>query len=308
MKNSLKIWNITWLHFENPQKQELIDIWEEYDLHEIVIDDIIDLTTQDKIDVYDEHIFMVLHFPKYDEKNKRYENNEFSFVLWKNFIITITSLPSDNIERIRDEYQSEINESEDDEKYKISPYYILYTVVDVMYDKAINILTKSNKDILGLEKSVFWDNWTSKILLEEIMIKKRNIVFLKHNFISQWELLSELQSETEKLYEWQIDLYYEDLSSKLDKIENNIDIQFKNINSIMDAYNSLTNIKLNSILTKLTVFTFIIWINTLIAWLYGMNVSLPMENRQTAFFVIIISMIIMSFSLVWLFKKNWWFE
>ncbi|MDR1987239.1 MAG: hypothetical protein LBQ24_00235 [Candidatus Peribacteria bacterium] len=55
-----------------------------------------------------------------------------------------------------------------------------------------------------------------------------------------------------------MDLYYEDLSSKLDKIENNIDIQFKNINSIMDAYNSLTNIKLNSILTKLTVFTFII--------------------------------------------------
>ncbi|MDR2640349.1 MAG: hypothetical protein LBC61_03345 [Candidatus Peribacteria bacterium] len=50
-------------------------------MHEIVIDDIIDLTTQDKIDVYDGHIFMVLHFPKYDDRNKRYESNEFSFVL-----------------------------------------------------------------------------------------------------------------------------------------------------------------------------------------------------------------------------------
>ncbi|MDR2641140.1 MAG: hypothetical protein LBC61_07875 [Candidatus Peribacteria bacterium] len=41
-------------------------------------------------------------------------------------------------------------------------------------------------------------------------------------------------------------------------MENNIDIQLKNINSLTDAYNSLTNIKLNSILKKLTVFTFII--------------------------------------------------
>ncbi|MDR2640348.1 MAG: hypothetical protein LBC61_03340 [Candidatus Peribacteria bacterium] len=70
--------------------------------------------------------------------------------------------------------------------------------------------------------------------------------------------MEDLQAQTEKLYEGQIDLYYEDLSSKLDKIENNIDIQLKNINSLIDAYNSLTNIKLNSILTKLTVFTFII--------------------------------------------------
>ncbi|MDR1944598.1 MAG: hypothetical protein LBQ59_00470 [Candidatus Peribacteria bacterium] len=44
----------------------------------------------------------------------------------------------------------------------------------------------------------------------------------------------------------------------MDKIDNNIDIQSKNINSLTEAYNSLTNIKLNSILTKLTIFTFII--------------------------------------------------
>jgi Mg2+ and Co2+ transporter CorA len=65
---------------------------------------------------------------------------------------------------------------------------------------------------------------------------------------------------------------------------------------------------LNSILTKLTVFTFIIWINTLIAWIYWMNVSLPMGNRESAFLILTIAMILMSFWLVWLFKNRWWFD
>jgi magnesium transporter len=308
MKNTLKIWNITWLHFETPQKEELIDIWEEYNLHEIVIDDIIDPNTQDKIDVYDWHIFMVLHFPKYDKAKQRYESNEFSFVLWENFIITVTSIHSNNIERIIEKYKNEIEDIESDEKFKISSYYILYMVIDAMYDKVINILVKWNKDILALEKSIFEEKMTSKKMLEGIMIKKRNLVFLKHNFIFQWELLEELQGETEKLYKGQIDLYYEDLISKLDKVENNIDIQFKNTDSLIDAYNSLTNIKLNALLTNLTVLTLIIWVNTWVVGLYGMNVNLPMQEWQSAFLIILTSMIVMSFSLVWIFKKSGRFE
>ena len=49
MKHLLKIWTVNWIHFQNPTKDELLDIWEEYDLHEIIIDDIVDQTTQDKI-------------------------------------------------------------------------------------------------------------------------------------------------------------------------------------------------------------------------------------------------------------------
>jgi magnesium transporter len=184
----------------------------------------------------------------------------------------------------------------------------LYMIIDAMYDKTLIILWKSNRDIMDLEKWVFAQNWITKELLEWIMIKRRNLIFLKHNFIFQWELLEELQKGIEKFYEWKLDLYFEDLAYKLDKIDNNIDIQSKNINSLTEAYNSLTNIKLNSILTKLTIFTFIIWTLTLIAWLYWMNIPLPMETWQNAFGIITILMIILSMLLIILFRKRGWFE
>ncbi|MDD2907232.1 MAG: magnesium transporter CorA family protein [Candidatus Gracilibacteria bacterium] len=308
MKHLLKIGQVNWIHFQNPTKDELVGIGDEYDLHEIIIDDIIEQTTQDKVDTYDNHIFMVLHFPKYDYSNKRYKSNEFSFILGKNFIITITSLPSNNIEKIKEEYINETNELEDPEKYKISPYYILYKIIDTMYDKTLDILGKSNKDIMNLEEGIFDQNGVNKKLLEEIMVKKRNLVFLKHNFIFQGELLTEMQKIIEKFYEGQLDLYFEDIIYKLDKIDNNITVLSKNVTSLTDVYNSLMSIKINSILARLTVFTLIIGTLTFIVGIYGMNVKLPMQEWSSAFYIIVILMIVLSFSLGLVFKKRGWFE
>jgi len=91
------------------------------------------------------------------------------------------------------------------------------------------------------------------------MVKRRNLVFLKHLFIPQAELIAELQKTIEKFYDWQLDLYFEDLMYKLDKIENQINILTKNISSLSEIYNSLMNIKLNSLIGTLTVLTLIIW-------------------------------------------------
>lgn len=308
MKNLLKIGRVSWIHFENPKKSELLEIGETYDLHEIILDDIVEYWVQDKIDTYDNHIFMVFHFPKYDTVSKRYISNEFSIILWKNFIITITSQKTNHIEKIREEYLEETKDLEDPEKYKISPYYILYKVLDVMYDKTLKILTKNTKDIMLLEEEIFSNEWLSKKLLEELMVKRRNLVFLKHVFIPQAELIAELQKTIEKFYDWQLDLYFEDLLYKLDKIENQINILTKNISSLSEIYNSLMNIKLNSLIGTLTVFTLIIWSMTLIAWIYGMNITLPMADSPSAFLVISWIMISISIILFMFFKKKWWFH
>jgi magnesium transporter len=41
-----------------------------------------------RIDRYDDYLFMVLHFPKYNEKTKVYSLNEFNIFLGKDFLIT----------------------------------------------------------------------------------------------------------------------------------------------------------------------------------------------------------------------------
>jgi len=81
VETTLYIGNVSWTHLSNPTKEEISALVEKYDLHELVEEDLLELNTQDKIDAYDEHIVLVLHFPKMNYSTTNYSLNEFNIVL-----------------------------------------------------------------------------------------------------------------------------------------------------------------------------------------------------------------------------------
>jgi len=62
------------------------------------------------------------------------------------------------------------------------------------------------------------------------------------------EILDEMQSALPKFYKEDLDVYFEDLEYKLEKIMNTIAVSFENIESLADTYNSLMTIKTNSMI------------------------------------------------------------
>jgi magnesium transporter len=176
MKNILHFGNTDWIHLFEPQKDEILELVKKYDFHELIEEDLLELTNQEKIDVYEDYMFIVVNFPKYNEENKKYFLNEFSIILGKNIIVTMTKFDTNHIKSIIEEYSEELKTRESDEEFKISPYYILYKILDTMYDKSIKMLTQSSKDVASLEEQLFTSNKLEKILLENLTIKKRNIV------------------------------------------------------------------------------------------------------------------------------------
>ena len=308
MSKILSIDGMSWMHFHHPSKEEIKEIVDTYDVHELIEEDIAEKTTQDKIDVYDDCIFLVLHFPKYDKKTEKYLSNEFNIILWKNFIISVTKYHTNHIEGIREEYNQDLREDEDrdEHKFKLSPYYILYKIIDVMYDKVLFALHKFNLDLSSLEEEVFDESYSSKELLEKMLIKKRNIVFLKHIILPQVEIIEEIQKATMNFYGGDLDVYFEDLQYKTDKILSTINITMENTESLSMVYNTLANIKTNSIISLLTVLTIIIWIMTMISGLYGMNVRLPGENNPVMFPIVLGIMFLVSWLIFFIVKKKKW--
>ena len=305
LKNVLKIWKIKWIHLSKPTHHQLEEAIKNLDLHEMVEQDLIEPSAHDKIDVYDDCIFLVIHFPKYNEKLWKYLSNEMNIILGRDFIITITKYPTNNIEKIRQEYEREIKEEwEEAEEYKISPYYILYKIIDVMYDKILLGLNKFNLDLMEMEKQVFDKSFVDTDLLKNVLIKKRNTVLLKTIISPQEEILVELQKVTANFYEGDLDVYFEDLEYKTSKILGHISIIHENIDSIGEIFNTLTNMMTNKNIGILTVLTVIIWIMTMISGIYGMNIWLPFQNYPGAFIVLMGFMVIMAVFTVLIFKKK----
>lgn len=305
IKNVLKIWKIRWIYLSKPNTHELEEVIKSLDLHEMVEQDIFEPSAHDKIDIYDDCIFLIIHFPKYNEKLGKYVSNEMNIILGKDFIITITKYPTNNIEKIRQEYEQEIKEEGDEaEEYKISPYYILYKVIDVMYDKILLGLNKFNLDLMEMEKQVFSKNFVDTDLLKKVLIKKRNTVLLKTIISPQEEILVELQKATANFYKGDLDVYFEDLEYKTSKILGYISIIHENIDSIGEIFNTLTNMMTNKNIGILTILTVIIWIMTMISGIYGMNISLPGQEHPWAFFLLMWGMLIMAILTILIFKTK----
>jgi magnesium transporter len=248
---------MTRTHLVNPTHKEVTPLVEKYRLHEIIEQDFLDFTTQDKIDVYDDCIFLILRFPKYNEKTKKHFANTMHAILGKNFILTVTSHVTDNIQKIQDTYRAELAE-EDREEFKLSPYYILYKIIDAMYDKALVGLGKFSQDLVKIEDTALDTTSINADLLSELLMKKRNAILMKHLIAPHSEILGELQVATVNFYEGDLDVYFEDLQYKTDKILSLISIIKENTESLFDVSDTLTTMKTNKVISVLTTFTVIL--------------------------------------------------
>ena len=279
----IKIGWTTWIHLVDPDKKQIDKLVDKYNLHEIIEQDFLDFTTQDKIDTYDDCLFLVMRFPKYNTKTKKHFANQMHAILWKDFIITVTSYVTNNVEKIQDQYREEIAEAEDDEKFKLSPYYILYKIIDAMYDKVLAWMTKFNQDLVKIEDSAMDEKLLTPETLSELLIKKRSAILMKHIITPHSEILSELQTATMNFYEWDLDVYFEDLQYKTDKILSLVSIAYENTESLFDVSDTLTTFKTNKTIWILTIFTVLLWILTWISGLYWMNVDLPAQHMLWVF-------------------------
>lgn len=300
----IKIWWITWIHLVDPDKKQIDKLVDKYDLHEIIEQDFLDFTTQDKIDVYDGCLFLVLRFPKYNTKTKKHFANQMHAILWKDFIITVTSHVTSNVEKIQDKYRQEIKEAEDDEKFKFSPYYILYMIIDAMYDKVLTGMTKFSQDLVKIEDKAMDATAISQETLSELLIKKRSAVLMKHIITPHTDILSELQTATMNFYEWDLDVYFEDLQYKTDKILSLVSIAYENTESLFDVSDTLTTLRTNKVISVLTIFTVLLWILTRISGLYWMNVQLPGQEFIWMFWRLLGGMIGLTILTMGYFKRK----
>jgi len=302
--------NIKWIKWIDAvwlRAEKIQEIAEKYDFHELDIEACLEENQRSRVDVYDNYLFILLNFPKYSPTRRIYDQNEFNIFLWKNFIITFRDFQNTHIDTIFDKYSNvkQLEEEiDEDEEHKLTSAFVLYEILQAMLEKLFKVRLNISRDLKLLEKLVFESSKTS--LVKDIMIKKRNIIVLKHMLKPQVPVFKLIEFQVNKLFDSEIEVYFEDLEDKLEYVVNEIEIQEEHIDSIEDAFKSLTDIKMNWIMTVLTLFSAFLLPLTLITWFYWMNVT-PLFMADSPWFVywiLIFSILIMVFSYIY-FKKKW---
>lgn len=301
MLRKLKVGGISWIDWVNLSHEEIKKVLKKYDFHELDIEACLEENQRARIDSYDDYLFMVLHFPKYNLRTKVYDLNEFNIFLWRDFLITFRHQSWVHIDAIFDKYSN--RNLKKDESFKLSSAFVLYEIIQSMLEKMFRVGDSMTRDLKLIEKSVFEN--TTYSLVKEIMIKKRNVIVLKNMFLPQIPVMKLIEFQINKLFSGEIEAYFEDLEDKLEHVVNDIKMLEEHISSVEDAFKSIIDIKTNRVMTFLAFFSAFMLPLTLITSFYGMNIALPFQKEAYFIYILLIfSSISMIFIYYYLKKKD----
>lgn len=301
MQKTLQVGKTQWIFIQTPDKETIDKLAQEHNFHEMIVDDILGINAQSKIDTSSSHFFLALTFTKYEPEHSRYLFNELDVIIGENMIVTTIGIESESFNKIFEDIAKEAETI--DWSYKSSPYYILYRIIDGFYDKTIKSLSFSSQKLLDLQ-----NNMANKgeDVVEELINEDLNKIFIKHNFLSQEDIIDELIDHVNKFHEKHLTTYFNDLKTKLAKIIRTIRVLTEKNDSLMSAYNTFLGIRSNKSVTRLTFINSIFMPLTVIASIGGMSERSMMtgpQNRRVAYPLFIVLCIIISYVTYLLLRK-----
>lgn len=289
-----------WIDRINPTKQEIEQIFNEHNFHELDREAVTEEHQYARLDPYDDYIFLVLYFPKYSPVSEKYIQNELNIFIWKDYLITFRYYQSATIRKIFTDYEKRIWSSDEDMN---DPAFLLYDIIEWYLDKTMRMLERFTKDLKILETKLF-SNSSQKDTIRALMVKKRNIITLKHMMRPQIPVLRLTETYMKWRFAEEVENYFENLEDKLNKIFSEIQIIEENIESMEDTLKSIFELETNTTIKYLTIFSAFMMPLTLATSFFGMN------NEAGKFYdwLIILTLItttVISITLMYFFlKKN----
>src|SRR5688572_28990611 len=89
---------LRWINIERPRAVDRAWLEEHFDFHPLDYEDVFSRNQRPKVDEYDDYLFIVLHFPRYDKKIGRLNAAEIDFFVGPDFVVTLPNEPLQPLE------------------------------------------------------------------------------------------------------------------------------------------------------------------------------------------------------------------
>ena len=84
---------LRWVNIERTGPLERAWLEENFDFHALDLEDVLSRNQRPKIDVYDDYLFIVLHFPVFDPAAGRLGTGELDLFVGPGYVVTIPNQP-----------------------------------------------------------------------------------------------------------------------------------------------------------------------------------------------------------------------
>src|SRR5215204_2190478 len=295
---------LRWVNVERPGSLERAWLEEHFDFHALDLEDVLSRNQRPKIDVYDDYLFIVLHFPVFDPQVGRLGTGELDLFVGPDYLVTIPNQPLQPVEYLFERCRAK--EEMREQLFSRGSGYLLYRLVDDSFDYCFPMLRKIGNKLDALEDDIF--EGRSEEVVRDISNVKQEIINFRKVIRPQRPVLRDLEKVKQRYLATDLDLeiYFDDIVDAHERIWDMLENYKEVIGALAETNESVISHRVNDILRVLTSISVIVLPLTLLASIWGMNVAVPGEGHQTAFWVIAATMVTLLVGMVAFFRRRGW--
>ncbi len=297
----------TWINIDGVYDSRLIEqLGSHYNLHPLVLEDIMNTGQRPKIESFDEYIYLVLKMLYPDPVSKDIQAEQISIILTGNTVISFQERPGDIFEHIRERIRNGKGRIR-----KMGSDYLCYALVDAIIDHYFIIIEFIGEIIEGTEETLIDD--PTPETLQRIHRLKADMIFLRKSIWPNRELINSLIRDEHPLITNFTIIYLKDVYDHTIQVMDTIESFRDVLSGMIDIYMSSVSNKMNEVMKVLTIFASIFIPLTFIAGIYGMNfnpsispLNMPELNWFWGYPFVLLIMFLTSGLMLYFFKrKNW---
>jgi magnesium transporter len=293
--------SVTWINLNGLNHVDDIEkLGNHFELHPLVLEDIVNIAQRPKIDEHDDYLFVVLKMLYYND-DQNIVSEQVSFVLGKNYLFSFQESEGDVFDAVRERIRQGKGRIR-----SMSSDYLLYTLTDAIVDHYFSVIEILGDKIEDFESAIFsgdTDDDTSK----KIQDLKREILRVRRAIFPLREVINKIEKNENPLIQKKTITYFRDIYDHLVQVTENIDIYREMIWGLMDMYMTTISNKMNEVMKVLTIMASIFIPLTFIAGVYGMNFNyIPELQFKYGYFVVWGVMIVLFIGMLYYFKRKKW--
>ncbi|MBA3062761.1 MAG: magnesium/cobalt transporter CorA [Atribacteria sp.] len=292
---------ITWINIDGVHEIKVIEeIGKHFNLHPLILEDIVDTDQRPKIKDFGNYIFIILKMLYYDEKDNEMKVEQVSLVLGKNYVISFQEREGDVFDAIRERNRNNIGRIR-----KLGADYLVYSLIDAIVDNYFTIIEKLDEEIENLEDKVIIQPNPSNV--QAIHKLKRDLIFLRKSVWPLREVISFLEKGESPLVLESTNIYLRDVYGHTIQVMDTVETLRDIISGILDIYLSSINTRMNEIMKVLTIIATIFIPLTFITGIYGMNFQYMPEIKWFWGYPAVLSiMVAIGIGMLIYFKRKKW--
>lgn len=293
--------SVTWINVNGIHDVSVIEaIGKTFNLHPLLLEDVMHTGQRPKVDDYDTHLFAVLKMVECRKDHEEIEVEQISIVIGSGYVISFQEWEGDVFNPVRERIRNGKGRIR-----LMGSDYIAHALIDAVVDHYFLALERIGEVIEDLQDGVLIDPGPET--LQDIQQAKRDMIFFRKAVWPLREAVGILEREDSPLITESVRPYLRDIYDHTIQVIDTIETFRDLISSTLDVYLSSLSHRMNEGMKVLTIIATIFIPLTFIAGVYGMNFRyMPELEWRWGYFAVWGVMALVAAAMLIGFRKKKW--